>query len=130
VTHYAVQEAFAGRVVRVSPVIDPATRTFRVEVEVRQKDGGLRPGMFVRTRIVAERHEQVPVVPRHAVVTRGGDRVVFVVDKQRAVQRRVVVGLGDDERIEIREGVRPGESLVTTGYETLVDGARVRVSAS
>jgi len=101
-----------------------------VEVEVRQKDGGLRPGMFVRTRIVVERHEKVPVVPLHAVVTRGGDKVVFVVDKQRAVQRRVVVGLGDDEVVEIREGVKAGESLVTTGYETLVDGARVRVSSS
>ena len=130
VTHYAVAEDFAGRVVRVSPVIDPVTRTFRVEVEVRQKDGGLRPGMFVRTRIVAERHQNVPVVPRHAVVTRGNDKVVFVVDKQRAVQRRVVVGLGDDEVVEIREGVKAGESLVTTGYETLVDGARVRVSSS
>ena len=58
------------------------------------------------------------------------ERAVFVVDKQRAVQRRVVVGLGDDEVVEIREGVKAGESLVTTGYETLVDGARVRVSSS
>jgi len=130
VSHYALQGEYAGKVARVSPVIDPVTRTFRVEVEVHQKGGGLRPGMFVRARIVAERHEAVPVVPRHAVVTRGGERVVFVVEKQRAVQRRVVLGLGDDENVEIREGLTPGESLVTSGYETLVDGARVRVSSS
>ncbi len=129
VSHYALEEEFSGEVVRVSPVIDPVARTFRVEVAVRQKGGGLRPGMFVRARIVAERHEDVPVAPRHAVVTRGGERVVFVVEKQRAVQRRVVVGLGDDQRVEIREGLEPGESLVTSGYETLVDGARVRVSS-
>jgi len=124
VSHYALEGEFQGEVVRLSPVIDPVTRTFRVEVDVRQKGGGLRPGMFVRARIVAERHEGVPVVPRHAVV------VVFLVEKQRAVQRRVVLGLGDDETVEIREGVKAGESLVTSGYETLVDGARVRVSSS
>lgn len=129
VSHYALKRDFAGEVIRVSPVTDPVTRTFRVEVEVRQGDSGLRPGMFIRAHVVTERRDAVPVVPRHAVVTRGVEKVIFLVEKQRAVQRRVVLGLGDDEVVEIREGVKAGETLVTSGYETLVDGARVRVSS-
>lgn len=128
VEHYAIEGELAGVVTRTSPVIDPTTRTFRVDVRIAAP-GALRPGMFVKARIVTERREDVVVVPRHAVLTRGGDSVVFVVESQKAVQRKVVTGIADDDTVEIREGVAAGDRLVTAGYETLVDGTRVRIGS-
>ena len=81
------------------------THTFRAEVAVRNPGGLLRPGMFVEVSLVVEQRNEVPVVPREAVTDRGGRRVVFVLDGQRVVRREVVLGLGDDEVAEVRQGL-------------------------
>jgi multidrug efflux pump subunit AcrA (membrane-fusion protein) len=75
-----------------------------------------------------EQREEVPVVPREAVTERGGRRVVFVLDGQRVAQREVILGLGDDDVVEVRQGVSAGDRIVVRGLETLTDGTRVRVS--
>jgi multidrug efflux pump subunit AcrA (membrane-fusion protein) len=99
-------------------------------VEVANPDGRLKPGMFVEVTLIAERREGVPVVPREAVTERGGRKVVFVVKGQRVEQRDVGLGLGDDEIVEIRDGVEVGERIVVRGLETLTDKTRVRVSGA
>jgi membrane fusion protein (multidrug efflux system) len=128
IRHYAFEGVeLAGRILRLSPSVDAQTHTFRAEVEVDNASGLLRPGMFVEAGILTERREGVPVVPRDAVTERGGRSVVFVIDGQRAVLRTVALGLGDDDRVEVREGVAAGERVVVRGLETLTDGTRVRV---
>ena len=127
--HFAWEgQIFEGGVVRLSPEVDPVTHTFRAEVAVRNPGGLLRPGMFVEVTLVVEQRNDVLVIPREAVTERGGRRVVFVLDGQRAVRREVVLGLGDDEITEIRQGLELGERVVVRGLETLTDGTRVRVS--
>jgi len=131
VRHHAWdQRNFDGRVIRLAPSIDPITRTLRAEVQVSNPEGLLRPGMFVEVTMVVERHENVPVVPREAVTERGGAKVVFVLTGQRVARREVVLGLGDDEIVEVRSGVEPGERIVVRGLETLTDGTRVRATGT
>jgi len=131
IRHYAWEdETFDGHVLRLAPTLDPVTRTLRADVAVANRDGRLRPGMFVEVTMIADRRENVPVVSRESVTDRGGRKVVFVVDKQKAVQRNVVLGLGDDEIVEIRSGVEPGERVVTRGLETLTDETPVQVTGS
>jgi membrane fusion protein (multidrug efflux system) len=128
IRHYAFEGiAMNGTILRLSPAMDPQTHTFRAEVDVDNSRRLLRPGMFVETSIIAERRNDVSVAPREAITERAGRSVVFVVDGQRAVLRNVSLGLGDDERVEIRDGVEPGERIVVRGLETLTDGTRVRV---
>ena len=112
---------------RLSPAMDPQTHTFRAEVDVDNARRLLRPGMFVEAAIIVERRTGVSVVPRDAVTDRAGRTVVFVIDGQRAVRRNVSLGLGDDDQVEVREGVESGERIVVRGLETLTDGTRVRV---
>jgi len=129
VRHHAWQEKlFKGKVIRLAPSIDPVKRTLRAEVEIDNREGSLRPGMFVEVTMIAERREEVPVVPRHAVTERGGEKVVFVVRGQKVSRRAVSLGLGDDDIVEIRTGLEPDERIVIKGLETLTDGAHVRVS--
>jgi multidrug efflux system membrane fusion protein len=131
VRHYAWDERqFGGRVVRLAPVIDTATRALRAEVEVDNPERLLRPGMFVEVTVIGEARAAVPVIPREAVTERAGKRVVFVLRGQRVARRGVTLGLGDDEIVEVRQGLEPGERIVTRGLETLTDGTRVRVTGS
>ncbi len=128
IRHYAFEGiTMSGRILRLSPSMDPKTHTFRAEVDVDNARRLLRPGMFVETAIIVERRTNVPVAPRDAIAERAGRSVVFVLDGQRAVLRNVSLGLGDDEQVEVRNGVKPGERIVVRGLETLTDGTRVRV---
>ena len=86
--------------------------------------------MFVEVTLIVERREEVPVAPRDAVTERGGRKVIFVLKGQRVERRSVVLGLGDDDIIEVRQGVEPGERIVVRGLETLTDNQRVNVSGS
>lgn len=129
VRHHAFGDALAdGRVLRIAPTQNAATRATRIECEVANADGLLRPGMFVEVTIVVETRADVTVVPREAVTERDGRTVVFVVEGQKAFQRPVVLGLGDDRIVEIREGLARGERVVVRGLETLTDGTRVQES--
>jgi len=131
VRHHAWDETrFDGTVLRLAPSLDPTTRTLRAEVAVENPRGELRPGMFVEVTIIAERRTDVPVVPREAITERGGRKVVFVLEGQKVSRRDVALGLGDDDVVEIRQGLEPGERVVVRGIETLTDDQRVRVSGA
>ncbi|MCZ6617973.1 MAG: efflux RND transporter periplasmic adaptor subunit [Gammaproteobacteria bacterium] len=128
IRHYAFENmTINGKILRLSPSMDPQTHTFRAEVEVDNSQRFLRPGMFVEAAIIAEQREDVAVVPRDSVTQRAGQSVVFVIDGQRAVRRAVSLGLSDDDQFEVIAGVLPGERVVVRGLETLTDGTRVRV---
>lgn len=128
IRHYAFDElAIGGRVIRLSPTMDPIKRTFRAEVAVNNAAMTLRPGMFVEVTVVVEQRPDVSVVPRQAVASRGGRDVVFLLDGQRVNRRDVRLGLGDDDVVQVLDGLAASDRVVVRGLETLVDGTRVRV---
>jgi RND family efflux transporter MFP subunit len=117
-------EQFIGRVARVAPVLDPATRTAEIEVEIPNPAFRLKPGMYARSRLTIGRRENALVVPRNAVVDVEGRRGVFVFDAaaRQARFRPVDVGLQDDRQAEILGGLDDGQTVITTGAAALRDG--------
>jgi RND family efflux transporter MFP subunit len=122
-------EQFAGQVSRVAPIFDPATRTAAMEIEVPNPGFRLKPGMFARIRLLAERRNSVLAVPRNAIVDVEGKRGVFLIEEQIAHFVSVQTGLSDEERVEILSGVGEGQPVVTTGALALRDGDRVMLAA-
>ena len=118
-------ENFTGRVARVAPVLDPATRTAEMEVEIPNASGRLKPGMYARVRLISAKKENALVVPKAALVTSQDRRGVFMVQKGQAVFRAVTLGLEEPDRIEITDGLKEGDEVVTTGASSLRDGAQV-----
>ncbi len=123
-------EQFTGNVTRIYPTVDPATRTFTVELAVPNSGGKLRPGMFARATIDLEEVE-VFVVPALAVLKLQGsnERFVFIEENGRA--RRVVVEIGDrfDDMVEIvSDEIQSGDNLVIAGQARLLDGVAVAVN--
>jgi membrane fusion protein (multidrug efflux system) len=76
-----VGKTFTGDILRVAPVVDPASGTFRVTCEFHDKTGELKPGMFGRIAIVYDHRDDALTVPRSALVEEDGETAVFVVDK-------------------------------------------------
>jgi RND family efflux transporter MFP subunit len=121
----------AGTVSFINPSADEASRTVKVKAEVKNTDESLKPGLFVKGRIVTGRRSGVLVVPRSALVswdTVSRQAAVFVVDG--GVAKRVVVetGAAPGEKVEVLKGLSPGQEVVTRGGFNLRDGDRVQVA--
>lgn len=123
-------EQFTGQVSRVAPVFDPATRTATMEIEVPNPGFRLKPGMYARVRLTAERRPDALTVARAAVVDIQGRRGVYVVEDSVAHFREVQTGISDGDRVEITNGVNEGVRVVTTGALAIRDGERIAVAAA
>jgi membrane fusion protein (multidrug efflux system) len=120
-------EAFDASILRVSPVVDPETGTFKVTVAVTDPANRLKPGMFGRFQIIYERRENVLLIPRMAVLEDDAEKSVFVVEDGVARRRTVETGYSRGENIEVVEGLSGEESVITLGQTGLKDGAEVSV---
>jgi membrane fusion protein (multidrug efflux system) len=120
-------EQFRGLVTSVFPTGDARSRTFTVKVRPEDTSGRLRPGMFAQISVVLERRENVPVVPREAIVLRNDRPFVFTVADGAAALRQLELGLSEDRRAEVKTGVQVGEDVVISGQATLRDKDAVRI---
>lgn len=123
-------EDFTGQVSRVSPVFDPTTRTAQIEIEVPNPGYRLKPGMYARVRLTVEQKDNALAVPRNAVVDLDGQRGVFFVEEQTAQFHPVTVGLQDGDFIEVVDGLKDGDRVITTGAVALRPGDRVTLAGA
>ncbi len=121
--------AFPGQVTRVAPVVDVPTRTLALEARVPNGPGLLKPGFFARGVVLVRRDARVPFVPAEALAYVVGISKVFVVADGRAKERLVRAGLRGAGWVEILDGVKPGETVATSGLAQLYDGAPVQPGA-
>lgn len=109
-------EFFHGVVVHASDVLDPATRTMRMRVEVQNGDGRLKPEMFATVRVVSKPEPDALTVPKGALQQDRGESVVFVRLNEQQFERRVVhVGERNDETVRVLAGLSEGEEVVVGG---------------
>ena len=120
---------FKGRVERVYPTIDAATRTFKVEVHVPNTNKLLRPGMYARVTVNFGNVKRV-VIPDQAVVRMEGtgQRFVYLLQADSTVSfKPVTLGRHLDATYEILDGIKSGDQVVTKGQTVLKDGVKVNV---
>jgi membrane fusion protein, heavy metal efflux system len=106
-----------GRVTYIDPRVDPATRTAKVRVEVPNRSGALRLGMFVQMSFQLGSGERRALVPRAAVQSVGTRTVVYVAteDEGRFVETPVTLGAPVGDAVTVLDGVKPGVKVVTEG---------------
>ena len=121
-------ETFSGRIARVSPVLDPATRTAPIEIEIPNPTFRLKPGMYARVGITTQTKKNALVLPSSAVVDLGGRRGVFQLQNDTAVFRTVQVGTEQGMLVEILGGLAEGDEVISTGAGALRDGDRVALA--
>ena len=116
---------FGGRVDRIAPVVDSGSGTFRV-ICAFDGQGVLQPGMFGRLGIDYDSRKDALSVPRLALLD-DGEPAVYVVRAGKAARVAVKTGYSEGEWIEIRDGLKPGDQVVTAGKVAVRDGAEVQV---
>jgi cobalt-zinc-cadmium efflux system membrane fusion protein len=109
-------ESFHGKVVRIGHRIEEESRTLEVRIEVNNADGRLKPGMFADVEIVTTVQENVLLISDSALQTEGDNQIVFVALNDSKFEKRVVkTGMEQHGRLEVIDGVKPGEKVVTAG---------------
>ncbi len=131
---------FEGKVVKISPVLNPMTRMAEVEILIDNPDRKLKPGMYAQVEVITGVIENVIVVPRNATIestsmeqVNGDDNViknyfVFVVDSSKAQQRKLKVKYVNHRNVAVDSGIVVGEKLVISGQSNLREGAAVSIA--
>lgn len=121
-------EVFEGKVSRINPALDAATRTFGVEITIPNGKERLRPGMYARATFSMGERENV-MIPDQALQKQTGssERYVYVIKDGVAEYRFVKDGRRVGDKIEILEGLTAGEQVATTSFTRLISGKKVEV---
>lgn len=122
-------KAFKGKIARISPAAEVASRSFLVEGLIDNSERQLKPNFFARASVLTRIDPNALTVPQQALITFAGVTKVFVVEggvaRERAVQTGIRVGKNE---VEISGGLKPGELVAISALTRLIDGANVKVS--
>ncbi|WP_434990650.1 efflux RND transporter periplasmic adaptor subunit [Xanthomonas melonis] len=119
-------QQFVGEVDRIAPVVDSGSGTFRVVCAFGKGGESLQPGMFGRIRIDYDQRKDALVIPRLALLD-DGEPAVFVVRNGKASRVPVKLGYAEGPWLEVRQGLKEGDQVVTAGKVALRDGTAVQV---
>jgi len=123
-------KSFTGRVSRISPAVNAATRAFPFEALVPNHDATLKPGTFARVHIESGKVDDVLTLPYAVLQYRYGVNRVFVLTGDHVAAREVKTGERLGERIEILGGVGAGDRVAANDVDKLVDGMKVTAGAN
>jgi membrane fusion protein (multidrug efflux system) len=116
---------YVATVDAIDPLVDQAGRAVLLRARLRNSDGQLRPGMFVRTRLIVSQRQNALTVPEEALVPVGADQFVFRVTDGKAQRVKVRVGVRRGGAVEVLEGLALGDTVVTAGQLKLREGVQV-----
>lgn len=119
---------FYGRVSRMSPVIDPLSRTQEVKIEIANPRNTLKPGMFGDVKIVIRRKNDVLVVPLQAVIDRDGRDVIFLVKDDKAVMIEPELDIREGNLISVSKGAELGDTVIVIGQQNVNTGDEVNIT--
>lgn len=123
----APDRSYDGKVTFVSPEVDVASRAVTMKASIPNQDAELRAGQFANAVLVLKERPDALIVPEAAIVPRGGESLVFVVRDGEAHRHEVRLGAREPGRVQILEGITPGDTVVVAGQQRLADGTPVRV---
>jgi len=125
----AAKQTFKGNVKRISHVVDPSTGTVKVTVYIKH-DSNIRPGMFVKVRLLTDTIQDALLVPKKAVVYQNDRQFIFIYDALTHKAKKVELKTGyQDEALfqSLNKDLKPGDRVIVAGQNGLKDGAKVRL---
>jgi len=127
-TNYTIPEdTIIGNITQLSPAINADTRTFKGNISINNPNYLLRPGMFVKADIVTAHKDSVIVIPKNIILSRQRGKTVFIIDRGVAAERVIGTGLENFTEVEVTRGLIKNQRVVTSGFETLSNGSKVKI---
>ncbi len=128
ITNYTMpKDTLKAQIGELSPVVNTETRTFKGKVLINNTDLKLRPGMFVKADIEVDRRDSVIIIPKEVILSGARGKTVYVIERSNAQARIIKTGLENEKMVEVTDGLRKNDRIVTKGYETLRDHAKVKI---
>ena len=122
----AIGRTFTGKVARFTRDVNFETRTMETEVDVENRDLSISPGMYANTQLQLARATNVITVPADALVLKGSQQVVYLLDAENRVHiRTVVVGLRGSKIAEVKSGLEAADKVILGGQEKYSEGEQV-----
>ncbi|HTE39626.1 MAG TPA: efflux RND transporter periplasmic adaptor subunit [Steroidobacteraceae bacterium] len=121
-------KTFEGKITNIDSRVDPVTRSIFVRAEIPNRDGALKPGVFMNVSLQGDEQPAL-MVPEAAIVPEQGRAYVFVVVDGAAQRREVGVGRRKPGEVEVTSGLKEGERVVVDGTQNLRDKAKVHDQA-
>ena len=118
-------ETVRGKVTRFAHALDEMTRSMNAQIELPNPGGKLRPGMFVEARIALEEHKDASLIPADALITEKLKTSVFLAVDGKVKKTAVKAGLSDGAKVEILEGIKPGDAVILAGKLSINDGQSI-----
>jgi len=120
-------ESWQGQIEAINPKIDANGRSLEIRGRLENTSGKLRPGMFVRVRVIVGERQNALLVPEESIVPQGEQFFVYRVVDGSAQRVPVQIGLRRDAKVEVMQGLAPGDLVVTAGMRLSRDGQPVRI---
>jgi RND family efflux transporter MFP subunit len=111
----------------LSRTADPMARLYNLDLVIDNVDGEILPDMFARVEIVKKEVLDGISIPLFSVISRNDEQLVYVVNSDRAHQRKVSLGVLDGWRVEAKQGLNPGDQVIVVGHRSVNDGDKVNV---
>lgn len=119
-------QVYRGVVTRISPLLNPATRTGDIEIEIQNPSGVLKPGMFARVALRADTSRSALAIPRSALLTRGEQKGVYLLSEDLRTRFQLIeIGRIQGDMVEVTGGLEEGTRVVTSGAQKLNEGDKV-----
>lgn len=120
-------KTFDGRVFAINPLVDANGRSIVVRAIVKNGEARLRPGMFARVRLLLSESQDSLTVPEQALFPVGDDQYLYKVVEGRAQRTKIDIGQRRQGQVEVTQGLKIGDIVVTAGQPKLKDGAAVKI---
>jgi RND family efflux transporter MFP subunit len=121
----ATEQQFSGTVVRYSRDVSNSTRTMLTEVDVKNPDLTLTPGMYADVTFNLEQKDNALIIPASAVIAGDQPSVMLVDSDNRVQQRHIVLGISDANSQEVTSGLQPGDRVIIGGRSEVQPGQKV-----
>jgi HlyD family secretion protein len=121
------EEKFRGEVVSKGVAVDQMSKTLEVKIEILQPEVGIPVGVFARGDILVKTDQDALIIPSSALTRTKDGIYVYVIEEGIARQKEVVLGIIQDERVEILDGLSEEDEIVVLGNQELEDGLKVDV---
>jgi membrane fusion protein (multidrug efflux system) len=121
------ENSFTGHVYAIEPKIDPATRNVSLRAVCPNQGGTLVPGSFAKVDILLDNIPDALVIPSEAIIPQMNGEKVFVCRDGKARSQIIETGIRTEREVEVTSGLKPGDTLITTGLLQLREDAGVKI---
>lgn len=121
----ASDNAFDGTISSISPVADARTQTYQVEILIQNNTGMIKGGMFAEIMIAVDKAVNALAVPLESIIDDSGKKIIYITDGNKAIKREITAGYSDGVIIQVLQGLKDGETVVSKGQTYLQDETKI-----